>query len=74
VACSPQTIEKAIQNDPSTELFILPATIAGKPCHRLMRGFFRTSEEASLAAAALPGYYVAEGARPRSVPVKSVLR
>jgi len=74
VACSPQTIEKAIQNDPSTELFILPATIAGKPCHRLMRGFFKTSGEAAQAVAALPGYYVAEGAKPKAVPVKSVLR
>ncbi len=74
VACSSQTIEKAIQNDPSTELFILPATIAGKPCHRLMRGFFKTSEEGTKAVAALPGYYVAEGAKPKAVPVKSVLR
>ena len=74
VACSPTTIEKAIQNDPSTELFILPATIGGKPCHRLMRGFFKTSGEAAQAVAALPGYYVAEGAKPKAVPLKSVLR
>ncbi len=74
VACSPQTIEKAIQNDPSTDLFILPATIAGKPCHRLMRGFFKTSAEATQTVASLPGYYVAEGAKPKAVLVKSVLR
>jgi hypothetical protein len=74
VACSPTTIEKAIQNDPSTELFTLPATIGGKPCHRLMRGFFKTSGEAAQAVAALPGYYVAEGAKPKAVPLKSVLR
>lgn len=74
VACSAQTVEKAVQNDPSTELFILPATIGGKPCHRLMRGFFKTNDEATQAVAALPAYYVAEGAKPRAVPVKSVLR
>ncbi|HQZ15733.1 MAG TPA: hypothetical protein PLD86_02570 [Vicinamibacteria bacterium] len=74
VACSPQTVEKAIQNDSSTELFILPATIAGKPCHRLMRGFFKTNAEATQAVASLPGYYVAEGAKPKAVLVKSVLR
>lgn len=74
VACSPQTIEKAIQNDSSTDLFILPATIAGKPCHRLMRGFFKTNAEATQAVASLPGYYVAEGAKPKAVLVKSVLR
>lgn len=74
VACSPQTVEKAVQNDPSTELFILPATIGGKPCHRLMRGFFKTSAEAAQAVGALPPYYVAEGAKPKAVPMKSVLR
>jgi septal ring-binding cell division protein DamX len=74
VACSAQTIEKAIQNDPSPDLFILPATIGGKPCHRLMRGFFKTNAEATQAVSALPGYYVAEGAKPKAVLVKSVLR
>jgi septal ring-binding cell division protein DamX len=74
VACSPQTVEKAVQNDPSTELFILPATIGGKPCHRLMRGFFKTGAEATQAVASLPPYYVAEGAKPKAVPMKSVLR
>ena len=74
VACSPQTIEKAILNDASTELFILPATIGGKPCQRLMRGFFKTNDEAARAVASLPGYYVAEGAKPKAVLVKSVLR
>ena len=74
VACSPQTIEKAIQNDPSPELFIVPATIAGKPCHRLMRGFFKTNSEAAAAVSALPGYYTIEGARPKAVPVKTVRR
>ena len=74
VACSPQTIGKAIQNDPSPDLFILPATIGGKPCHRLMRGFFKTIDEAAQAVTSLPGYYVAEGAKPKAMPVKSVLR
>ena len=74
VACSPQTIEKAIQNDPSPELFVLPAPVAGKPCHRLMRGFFATTADAAQAVSKLPGYYVAEGAKPRAVTLKSVLR
>lgn len=73
VACSAQTIEKAIQNDSSPQLYILPAAINGKPCHRLMRGFFKTSAEASQAVSGLPAYYVAEGAKPRAVPVRTVL-
>ena len=74
VACSPQTVEKAIQNDPSPELFVLPTTIAGKSCHRLMRGFFKTNDEAAQAVAALPRYYVAEGAKPKAIPLQTVLR
>jgi hypothetical protein len=74
VACSASTIEKAIQNDPSPELYVLPATIGGKSCHRLMRGYYQTLAEATQAVAVLPGYYVAEGAKPKAVPVKSVVR
>lgn len=73
VACSPQTFAKAIQNDSSTELFILPATIASKPCHRLMRGFYKTSGEAERAVLDLPAYYVAEGVKPKPVAVRAVL-
>ena len=74
VACSAQTIQKAMQNDPSADLFILSATFANKPCHRLMRGFFKTSGEAAQAVSSLPPYYTAEGAKPRAVPLKSILK
>ncbi len=74
VACSPQTIEKAILNDPSPDLFVLAVTYSGKPCHRLMRGYFKTSDQASQATAALPPYYVAEGAKPKAVAISAVLQ
>ncbi|MEO8359464.1 MAG: DUF4388 domain-containing protein [Vicinamibacteria bacterium] len=74
VACSPQTIEKALQNDPSRDLYILPATIGGKSCYRLMRGFFKTQAEGTSSVSSLPAYYVTEGAKPKSVPVKPLLR
>ena len=74
VACSAQTIEKAIQNDPSPDLFILPATLSSKPCHRLMRGFYKTEGEAAQAVSALPPYYVAEGAKPKAIAMKAALR
>jgi septal ring-binding cell division protein DamX len=74
VACSPRTIEKAIQNDPSPDLFVLPATVSGKSCHRLMRGLFKTSGEATQMVSSLPAYYVSEGARPRAVPLKTLVR
>ena len=73
VACSEQTIQKALQNDTSPDLFTLPAVISAKPCHRLMRGFFKTNSEAMQSLATLPAYYVAEGAKPKPVLVRSVL-
>lgn len=73
VACSAQTIEKALLNDPSPDLFVLPATVAGKPCHRMMRGYYATEDAAARAVLALPPYYVSEGAKPRAVAIKAVL-
>jgi hypothetical protein len=73
VACSAQTIEKALQNDPSPDLFVLPATVAGKPCHRMMRGYYATEAAAARAVLALPPYYVTEGAKPRAVAIRAVL-
>lgn len=73
VACSAQTIEKALQNDPSPELFVLPATVAGKACHRMMRGYYSTEDAAARAVLALPPYYVTEGAKPRAIAIRAVL-
>lgn len=73
VACSAQTIEKALQNDPSPELFVLPASVAGKPCHRMMRGYYSTEDAAARAVLALPPYYVTEGAKPRAIAIRTVL-
>ena len=74
VACAPTTVEKAVQNDPSNELFILPATIGGKACHRIMRGFFTSQAEAVSALAGLPAYYRAEGAKPQAIALDKILR
>ena len=73
VACSAQTIGKAIENDPSSDLFVLAATINGRPCHRLLRGFFKTNAEAARSVSSFPPYYAAEGAKPRAVAVNAVL-
>ncbi len=74
MACAPETIAKAIQNDPSPDLFIVPASIDGRVCHRVLRGFFASSAEASAALASLPAYYAVEGARPRAISLRTVLR
>ena len=39
-----------------------------------MRGFFKTNSEATDSVATLPPYYIVEGAKPKAVAVKAVLR
>ena len=74
VACAAQSVEKAVKNDPSPELFILPTTVAGKACHRVMRGFYKTNAAAAAAVPSVPSYYVAEGAKPRAIALKAVVQ
>lgn len=74
VACAAQSVEKAVLNDPSTELFILPANVGGKACHRVMRGFYKTNAAAAAAVPGVPSYYVAEGAKPRAVAIRAVVQ
>jgi hypothetical protein len=73
VACAPQTIEKALANDVSPDLFALPVTIGGKSCHRLMRGYYKSAADATAAIATLPPYYAVEGAKPKGVQLKTLL-
>lgn len=74
VACAAQSVEKAVLNDPSPELFILPANVGGKACHRVMRGFYKTNAAAAAAVSSVPSYYVAEGAKPRAIALKAVVQ
>ena len=74
VACAAQSLEKAVLNDPSPELFILSTTVRGKVCYRVMRGFYSTNAAAAAAVPNVPSYYVAEGAKPRVIALKAVVQ
>lgn len=74
VACAPQTIEKVYASVSADVAFLLRSTVGGKPCYRLMWGIYSSESEASQVVAALPGYFIAEGAKPRGVPLKTVMR
>ncbi len=74
VACAAQSVEKAVLNDPSPELFILPTSVGGKVCHRVMRGFYKTNAAAAAAVSSVPSYYGAEGAKPRAIALKAVVQ
>jgi hypothetical protein len=73
VACSEETIQKALASVPSTELFIVPVRHRGRDCHRLCWGIYDTPEAAALADRQLPSYFRQGGAVPRVVTVVSIL-
>jgi hypothetical protein len=65
VACSGDTVQKAVANVSSPELFILPVKYQGRDCYRLCWGLYPGASEAASAARGLPDYFRKGGATPR---------
>lgn len=73
VACSPETVQKAVDAVNSAELYILPTSYQGRSCFRLCWGLYAQESRASSAAKNLPEYFRKGGASPRIVPASSLL-
>jgi hypothetical protein len=73
VACSPETVQKAVQNAGSPELFIVPVNYQGRDCYRLMWGLYESASRAASAVPTLPEYF-RRGARPRVVGASEIVR
>lgn len=73
VACSDETLQKAQQNAPSPELFIVPVEYQGKSCYRLCWGVFESEARARTATDQVPAYYRENGAKPKPVTSVSIL-
>jgi serine/threonine protein kinase len=71
VACSAETIRKAVAAAGHENLFVLPAQVTGRDCYRLCWGLYGTQPEAQAARSALPTYF--EGATPRVETLSRVL-
>jgi septal ring-binding cell division protein DamX len=65
VACSGETVQKAVANVSSPELFIVPVRFQGRDCFRLCWGLYPNSSQAASAVRALPEYFRKGGATPR---------
>jgi hypothetical protein len=65
VACSGETVQKAVTNVSSPELFIVPVKFQGRDCFRLCWGLYPSATQAATAARALPDYFRKGGATPR---------
>ncbi len=73
VACSSETVAKAVATVGSDQLILLPVDFHGRPCFRLCWGTYDSSAAASAALATVPAYFRQGGARPKVVPLSSVL-
>jgi len=73
VACSTDTVQKAMSEVGSAELFILPVSYKGRECYRMAWGVYPDSARAASAARSLPEYFRRGGATPRVMPAAEVV-
>jgi septal ring-binding cell division protein DamX len=73
VACSDDTVQKAIASVPAQELFILPVHYKGKSCYRLCWGLYDSEGRAASALGTVPEYFRRGGASPKVVRSSAIL-
>jgi hypothetical protein len=73
VACSDETLHKALQNVSAPELYILAVDYQGRSCYRLLWGLFDSEASAQSAVPQVPAYFRENGARPKAVSSASLL-
>jgi septal ring-binding cell division protein DamX len=72
VACSGETIQKALAAVPDDDLFIVPFNLNGRACYRVLWGLYPSPARASGALGSLPGYFRDAGAKPRVVAAAEI--
>jgi hypothetical protein len=65
VACSPDTVGKAVAAVNTGEMLIVPVRFQGRDCFRMCWGVYPSAAAAASAARSLPDYFVQGGASPR---------
>jgi septal ring-binding cell division protein DamX len=73
IACSSETVEKAVANVGAMELVIVPHRYEGRDCYRLCWGVYPTTQAAATATRMLPEYFRQPGVRPRVTRVAEIL-
>jgi hypothetical protein len=74
VACSADTVQKALDKVAADDLYILPVSYKGKSCHRICWGLYDTETGADAATRSLPDYFRQNGATPKVVRTTTLLR
>jgi septal ring-binding cell division protein DamX len=65
IACSAETVQKAVENVGAMELVIVPHQFQGRDCYRLCWGIYPSTKDATAAVRMLPPYFRERGASPK---------
>ncbi len=74
VACSTETVQKAVSAVTGDDLYVLPVHYKGRDCYRLGWGLYDSEAKANAGLRGVPGYFKQGGARPKVVSVAELLR
>jgi hypothetical protein len=73
VACSDETVSKAVEAVSAPDLFIVPVTYKGRSCYRMCWGLYDSEPRARAGIGSVPEYFRKGGASPKAVTAASVL-
>jgi hypothetical protein len=74
VACSSETVQKALSAVPSDELFIIPVHYRGRDCYRVCWGVFESEARANAASRGVHDYFLKERVTPKAISAASILK
>jgi septal ring-binding cell division protein DamX len=73
IACSTETVQKAVDSGAASELVILPVNFKGRDCYRLVWGVYPSSARATAALRNVPDYFLSGGAAPKVLGASEVI-
>jgi len=73
IACSTETVQKAVDSGNASELVILPVNFKGRDCYRLAWGVYPSSGKATAALGNVPDYFRNGGAAPKVLGASEVI-
>ena len=73
IACSTETVQKAVDSGNASELVILPVNFKGRDCYRLAWGVYPSSGKATAALGTVPDYFRNGGAAPKVLGASEVI-
>ena len=73
IACSSETVQKAVDSGSASDLVILPVDFKGRNCYRLVWGVYPSATRATAALSTVPEYFRNGGAAPKVLAVSEVI-